>query len=137
MRSVVLYTLMSLDGVAQSPDDFILDWDDRLDANLAEVIAAARAGHDVIMTPGNRTYLDKYQSRDTVAEPIAIGGWLPPGASVNALHTAVYFRGHQHLWPFLVLVLWSVVSIAVYLFERRVRGHATSRTAATADIGAA
>ncbi|GAA3690385.1 dihydrofolate reductase family protein [Microlunatus aurantiacus] len=39
MRSVVLYTLMSLDGVAQSPDDFILDWDDRLDANLAEVIA--------------------------------------------------------------------------------------------------
>ncbi|GAB36349.1 hypothetical protein [Gordonia otitidis] len=66
-----------------------------------------------------------------------IGGWLPPGASVNALHTAVYFRGHQHLWPFLVLVLWSVVSIAVYLFERRVRGHAPSRTAATADIGAA
>lgn len=39
MRSVVLYTLLSLDGVAESPDDFILDWDDRLDANLAEVIA--------------------------------------------------------------------------------------------------
>ncbi len=39
MRSVVLYTLLSLDGVATSPDDFILDWDDRLDANLAEVIA--------------------------------------------------------------------------------------------------
>ncbi len=39
MRSVVLYTLLSLDGVAESPDDFILDWDDQLDANLAEVIA--------------------------------------------------------------------------------------------------
>lgn len=39
MRSVVLYTLLSLDGVAEAPDQFILDWDDRLDANLAEVIA--------------------------------------------------------------------------------------------------
>ena len=39
MRPVVLYTLLSLDGVAESPDQFILDWDDRLDANLAEVIA--------------------------------------------------------------------------------------------------
>ncbi len=39
MRPVVLYTLLSLDGVAESPDDFIDDWDDRLDANLAEVIA--------------------------------------------------------------------------------------------------
>lgn len=39
MRSVVLYTLLSLDGVAESPDQFVHDWDDRLDANLAEVIA--------------------------------------------------------------------------------------------------
>jgi dihydrofolate reductase len=38
MRPVVLYTLLSLDGVAESPDQFILDWDDRLDANLATVI---------------------------------------------------------------------------------------------------
>ena len=65
-----------------------------------------------------------------------IGGWLPPGASVNALHTAVYFRGHQHIWPFLVLTMWSAVSIAVYLFERRVRGRKTPNAPA-ADIGAA
>lgn len=38
MRPVVLYTLLSLDGVAESPDQFVVDWDD-LDANLAEVIA--------------------------------------------------------------------------------------------------
>lgn len=38
MRKVVLYELVSLDGVAESPDDFILTWDDELDANLAEVI---------------------------------------------------------------------------------------------------
>ena len=38
MRPVVLYTLLSLDGVAEAPDEFVLDWDDELDANLAEVI---------------------------------------------------------------------------------------------------
>jgi dihydrofolate reductase len=39
MRSVVLYTMLSLDGVAEAPDQFVFDWDDRLDANLADVIA--------------------------------------------------------------------------------------------------
>jgi dihydrofolate reductase len=38
MRPVVLYTLLSLDGDAKAPDEFVLDWDDELDANLAEVI---------------------------------------------------------------------------------------------------
>ncbi|MFG2140477.1 ABC transporter permease [Streptomyces sp. NPDC048650] len=43
-----------------------------------------------------------------------IGRWLPPGASVNAQHTAVYFGGHQHLFPYLVLAGWAVVSCAVF-----------------------
>nr|BFD80928.1 hypothetical protein StreXyl84_03290 [Streptomyces sp. Xyl84] len=43
-----------------------------------------------------------------------IGRWLPPGASVNAQHTAVYFAGHQHAFPFLVLAAWAVVSCAVF-----------------------
>ncbi|MYU51284.1 MULTISPECIES: ABC-2 transporter permease [Streptomyces] len=43
-----------------------------------------------------------------------IGRWLPPGASVNAQHTAVYFRGSQHLFPFLVLGAWAVVSCTVF-----------------------
>ncbi|MET9445904.1 ABC transporter permease [Streptomyces cinerochromogenes] len=47
-----------------------------------------------------------------------IGRWLPPGASVNAQHTAVYFRGHQHAFPFLVLAGWAVVSCAVFLIWR-------------------
>ncbi|MCK7625415.1 ABC transporter permease [Streptomyces sp. RS10V-4] len=47
-----------------------------------------------------------------------IGRWLPPGASVNAQHTAVYFRGHQHAFPFLVLAGWSLVSCAVFWFWR-------------------
>ncbi|MFI6740990.1 ABC transporter permease [Nonomuraea sp. NPDC050451] len=47
-----------------------------------------------------------------------IGRWLPPGASVNAQHTAVYFRGHQSLAPFLVLGAWSLVSCVVFLIWR-------------------
>jgi hexosaminidase len=39
-------------------------------------IEAARQGHDVIMTPTDRTYLDYYQG-DPAAEPLAIGGFLP------------------------------------------------------------
>lgn len=38
MRPVVLYTLLSLDGEAESPDRYVLDWDDDLDAHLAQVI---------------------------------------------------------------------------------------------------
>ncbi|MEU3710582.1 ABC transporter permease [Streptomyces catenulae] len=43
-----------------------------------------------------------------------IGQWLPPGASVNAQHNAVYFGGSQHLFPYLVLAGWSVVSCTVF-----------------------
>lgn len=31
----------------------------------------------MVMAPGSHTYLDKYQSPDVLAEPIAIGGHLP------------------------------------------------------------
>lgn len=47
-----------------------------------------------------------------------IGRWLPPGASVNAQHTAVYFAGHQHAFPFLVLGAWAVVSCTVFCVWR-------------------
>ena len=40
-------------------------------------LAAARADHDVVMTPGDYTYFDHYQSRNVAAEPLAIGGFLP------------------------------------------------------------
>ncbi len=47
-----------------------------------------------------------------------IGRWLPPGASVNAQHTAVYFGAHQHLFPFLVLAGWALISCAVFWIWR-------------------
>ncbi|MFF3753673.1 ABC transporter permease [Streptomyces sp. NPDC002018] len=47
-----------------------------------------------------------------------IGRWLPPGASINAQHTAVYFGDAQHVFPFAVLAGWALVSTAVFLFWR-------------------
>ncbi|MGY4644197.1 dihydrofolate reductase family protein [Cellulomonas sp. URHB0016] len=51
MRKVVVYELVSLDGVAESPDGFIVDWDDEMDANLAAVIGTQDA---VVL--GRRSY---------------------------------------------------------------------------------
>jgi dihydrofolate reductase len=51
VRKVVVYELMSLDGVAEDPDAFITDWDEAMDANLAAVIATQDA---VIL--GRRSY---------------------------------------------------------------------------------
>ncbi|MGH8623005.1 MAG: beta-N-acetylhexosaminidase, partial [Burkholderiales bacterium] len=44
---------------------------------MAGGIAAAHAGHNVVMTPTSHTYFDYYQSQDTMNEPPAIGGFLP------------------------------------------------------------
>ena len=40
-------------------------------------IAAAKLGHDVIMTPNSHFYFYYYQSLDTDAEPFGIGGYIP------------------------------------------------------------
>jgi dihydrofolate reductase len=39
VRTVVAYELVSLDGVAEAPDEFFSDWDDAMEANLGAVIA--------------------------------------------------------------------------------------------------
>ena len=51
MRKIVVYELLSLDGVAEDPDQFFTDWDDVMDANLAAVIAA----QDTVIL-GRRSY---------------------------------------------------------------------------------
>jgi hypothetical protein len=40
VRKVVVYELLSLDGVAEKPDGFLADWDDAMEANLGAVIGA-------------------------------------------------------------------------------------------------
>ncbi|MFD0691969.1 ABC transporter permease [Actinomadura fibrosa] len=47
-----------------------------------------------------------------------IGRWLPPGASVNAQHTAIYFGDHQHAAPFATLAAWSLAATTVFLIWR-------------------
>ena len=51
MRKVVVYTLLSVDGVAQDPETFLFDFDEVMEANLAEVIGA----QDVVLL-GRRMY---------------------------------------------------------------------------------
>jgi dihydrofolate reductase len=53
VRKIVVYELLSLDGVAERPDSFFADWDEVMDANLARVIAAQDA---VIL--GRRSYAE-------------------------------------------------------------------------------
>jgi hypothetical protein len=51
VRKVVVYELMSLDGVAEKPDGFFTDWDDAMEANLGAIIAA----QDLVIL-GRRSY---------------------------------------------------------------------------------
>lgn len=79
----------------------------------------------LLPTWGLMVLLGNPSSGGSVAWPLLphpfadIGGWLPPGASINAQHTAVYFPGHHHAWPFLVLVGWSALGVSVHLWRHR------------------
>lgn len=67
----------------------LVGWDEILEGGLAENatvmswrgvdggIAAAKAGHDVVMAPNSHTYFDHSQARDRSKEPLNIGGFLP------------------------------------------------------------
>ncbi|MGY0025079.1 ABC transporter permease [Streptomyces sp. cg35] len=78
----------------------------------------------MIPTWGLLVLLGNPASGGAVAPPLLptvigrIGQWLPPGASYNAQHTAVYFQGNQHLFPFLVLAGWALVSSGLFWFWR-------------------
>ncbi len=66
----------------------LIGWDEILEGGLAPEatvmswrgteggIAAARAGHDVVMSPTSFCYIDYYQG-DPAFEPLAIGGYVP------------------------------------------------------------
>ena len=53
VRKIVAYQLLSLDGVAEQPDEFVTDFDDAMRENLGRVIAA----QDAVLL-GRRTYDD-------------------------------------------------------------------------------
>ncbi|MFE4642681.1 ABC transporter permease [Streptomyces sp. NPDC056730] len=66
-----------------------------------------------------------------------IGRWLPPGASINANHTAVYFGNAQHVFPFAVLAGWAFVSITVFWLWRHRHPGGREHTPAHAGAGPA
>jgi len=53
MRKVVAYELLSLDGVAEQPDEFITEFDEAMEENLARVIAT----QDTVLL-GRQTFED-------------------------------------------------------------------------------
>lgn len=55
-------------GLAQNA--VVMDW-------IGGALEAARAGHDVVLSPTKYCYLDYYQSTNRATEPRAIGGYLP------------------------------------------------------------
>lgn len=59
-----------------APTATMMYWRGRRDQNKA-VLHATAQGNDVIMTPNTHMYLDYYQSKNTQAEPLAIGSYLP------------------------------------------------------------
>ena len=96
----------------------LLGWDEILEGGLAPRatvmswrgeeggIKAAKAGHDVIMTPGGFCYLDSYQDAPTT-QPEAIGGYLTlekvysydPIPEVLTKEGAEYIQGVQaNVW---------------------------------------
>ena len=79
--------IRQMDGFLTKRGRRLIGWDEILEGGLADNatvmswrgmaggIAAAKAGHDVVMAPGTHTYLDHYQSQDRAREPLAIGGF--------------------------------------------------------------
>lgn len=78
----------SMDTFLDGKGRRLIGWDEILEGGLAEGatvmswrgiqggVTAAKAGHDVVMSPTSHLYLDYRQSRDP-GEPLAIGGFLP------------------------------------------------------------
>ena len=82
------YFIRRMDQFLTGQGRRLVGWDEILEGGLAPNatvmswrgeaggIAAARAGHDVVMAPNTSTYLDYYQSEDRSKEPLAIGGFV-------------------------------------------------------------
>lgn len=83
------YFISRIEKYLNSKGRQIIGWDEILEGGLAPnatvmswrgidgAIEAAKQHHNVILTPGDYCYFDKYQSEDIDKEPLAIGGYLP------------------------------------------------------------
>jgi hexosaminidase len=84
------YFIRRIENVLNAKGRRLIGWDEILEGGLAPQatvmswrgteggIAAAKAGHDVVMSPTSHCYIDYYQG-DPAYEPLAIGGYVPLG----------------------------------------------------------
>jgi hypothetical protein len=56
-----------------------------------------------------------------------VGRVLPTGATIFALHTAVYFRDYQHAQPFVVLGSWFVGLFVLLVVSARALGRSPAQ----------
>ena len=82
------YFIRRIERFVNSKGRRIIGWDEILEGGLAPKatvmswrgteggIAAARSGHDAVMSPGSHCYFDHYQG-DPANEPLAFGGYTP------------------------------------------------------------
>lgn len=83
------YFIQRIEKYVNSKGRKIIGWDEILEGGLAPNaavmswrgteggIAAAKAGHEAVMSPGSPCYFDHYQAEDKANEPHAIGGFNP------------------------------------------------------------
>jgi hypothetical protein len=82
----------------------------------------------ILPTWGLFIVLGNTSSGGAVAAPLLpapyafLSRFLPTGATVSAVHTAVYFRNDQHLEPFLVLAGWLLATGATLVISSRLLG---------------
>jgi hexosaminidase len=67
-KSLIGWSEIREGGIA--PSATLMDW-------IGGGLESAASGHDVVMTPERDCYFDHYQSTNRLAEPKAIGGYLP------------------------------------------------------------
>ena len=118
VKELQSYLIHRIEKFLNEHDRQLLGWDEILEGGLAPRatvmswrgeeggIKAAKAGHDVIMTPGGFCYLDSYQDAP-MTQPEAIGGYLTlekvysydPIPEVLAKEGADYIQGVQaNVW---------------------------------------
>ncbi len=100
-----------MDSYLESKGRRLIGWDEILEGGLAPGatvmswrgerggIAAANAGHDVVMCPSPYVYFDYYQSRNRAKEPHAIGGYIPLSKvyDYDPLPKALSETGKRHI----------------------------------------
>ncbi len=113
------YFVGRINTFLQSKGRKMIGWDEILEGGLtkgatvmswrgeAGGIIAAKAGHDVVMTPGTHVYFDHYQTKQPELEPLAIGGcttlekvygYEPIPAELNALEAKHVLGSQSQLW---------------------------------------